>query len=79
VLTLVYSLASTIPGFAAQTGRTSKIFQEIARSSRCASLQSAACGGILSDARTRLFKIRLRLWSVITLYSYGTIFGIHNV
>jgi hypothetical protein len=36
VLTLVYSLASTIPGFAAQTGRTLKMFQEISRSSRCA-------------------------------------------
>jgi hypothetical protein len=43
------------------------------------SLRSAACGGILSAARTRLFKIRLRLWVVITLYSCGTIFGIHNV
>jgi hypothetical protein len=36
VLTLVYSLASTIPGIAAQTGRTLKIFQEISKSSRCA-------------------------------------------
>jgi hypothetical protein len=26
-----------------------------------------------------LFKIRLRLWFVITLYSCGTVFGIHNV
>jgi hypothetical protein len=33
----------------------------------------------LSAARTRLFKFRLRLWFVITLYSYGTDFGIHNV
>jgi hypothetical protein len=43
------------------------------------SLQSAACGGILSVARTRLFKIRLRLWVVITLYSCDNDFGIHNV
>jgi hypothetical protein len=43
------------------------------------SLQSVACGGILSAARTRLFEIRLRLCLVITLYSCGTDFGIHNV
>jgi hypothetical protein len=43
------------------------------------SLQLAACGGILSAARTRLFKIRLGLWFVITLNSCGTDFGIHNV
>jgi hypothetical protein len=43
------------------------------------SLQSAACGGFLSAARTRLFMIRLRLWFVRTFYSCGTDFGIHNV
>jgi hypothetical protein len=43
------------------------------------SLQSAACGGILSAARTRLFKFHLRLWFVITLYSCGTDPGAHVI
>jgi hypothetical protein len=38
---------------AAQTGRALKTTPVISRSSRCACLQSAACGGILSAARTR--------------------------
>jgi hypothetical protein len=72
VLTLVYSLASTIPGFAAQTGRFPGVLG-------VCSLQSAACGGIFVCCENSLFNIRLRLWFVITLYSCGTVFGIHYV
>jgi hypothetical protein len=43
------------------------------------SLQSATCGGIFVRYENSLFKFRLRLWFVITLYSCGTDFGIHNV
>jgi hypothetical protein len=43
------------------------------------SIQSDACGGIFVRCENLLFKFRLRLWFVITLYSSGTDFGIHNV
>jgi hypothetical protein len=43
------------------------------------SLQSAACGGIFVRYENSLFKIRLRLWFLITLYSCGTVFGFHYV
>jgi hypothetical protein len=54
-------------------------FPEISRSSRCACLQSAACGGILSAAITRYLCFYLEFGHVITLYLCGTDFGIHNV
>jgi hypothetical protein len=47
----------------AQTGRTLKITPMISRSSRCACLQSAACGGIFIRCENSLFMFRLRLWS----------------
>jgi hypothetical protein len=56
VLTLVYSLASTIPGFAAQTGRTLKNSRRFPGVLGVRSVQSAACGGILSAARTRCLR-----------------------
>jgi hypothetical protein len=79
VLTLVYSLASTIPGILAQTGRTLKIFQEISRSSRCAYSSVSCLWRHFVCCENSLFNIRLRLWFVITLYSCGTVFGIHYV
>jgi hypothetical protein len=79
VLTLVYSLASTIPRFAAQTGRTLKIFQEISRSSRCAYSSVSCLWRHFVRCENSLFKFHLGLWFVITLYSCGTVFGIHNV
>jgi hypothetical protein len=51
----------------------------ISRSSRCACLQSATCGGTLSAARTRYLCFVYDFGHVITLYSCGTDFGIHNV
>jgi hypothetical protein len=65
--------------FAAQTGRTLKTTTVISRSSRCACLQSAACGGTLSAARTCYVCFVEDYCPVITLYSCGTVFGIHHV
>jgi hypothetical protein len=48
---------------AAQTGRTLRTTPVISRSSRCACLQSAACGGIFICCENSLFMFRLRLWS----------------
>jgi hypothetical protein len=48
---------------AAQAGRTSKTTLVISKISRCACLQSAACGGIFIRCENSLSMFRLRLWS----------------
>jgi hypothetical protein len=45
---------------------------------RCACLQSAACGGTLFAARTRYLCSVYDFGLVITLYSCGSDFCIHN-
>jgi hypothetical protein len=53
VLTLVYSLASTIPGLLLRLGELRRHSRRFPGVLGVRSLQSAACGGILSAARTR--------------------------
>jgi hypothetical protein len=79
VLTLVYSLASTIPGLLLRLGELWRHSGRFPGVLGVRSLQSAACGGIFVRCENSLFKFRLRLWFVIILYSCGTDFGIHNV
>jgi hypothetical protein len=79
VLTLVYSLASTIPGLLLRLGELRRYSRRFLGVPGVRSLQSAACGGIFVRCENSLFKFRLRLWFVMTLYLCGTNFGIHNV
>jgi hypothetical protein len=52
VLTLVYSLASTVPGLLLRLGELLRHSRRFPGVLGVRSLQSAACGGILSAART---------------------------
>jgi hypothetical protein len=56
VLTLVYSLASTIPGLLLRLGELRRYSRRFPEVLGVRSLRSAACGGILSAARTRYLR-----------------------
>jgi hypothetical protein len=78
VLMLVYSLASTIPLLLLRLGELLRHSRRFPGVLGVRSLHSCLWRHFV-HCENSFFKFRLRLWFVITLYSCGIDFGIHNV